>query len=140
MTQVMTTIDALLPDVVVGDEFTIGASSRVGRLRLRGDATIEQRDAESATIALTCRVFGVRSTGRMEIGLTERGAVSIEVHGIPLLALRVEGMAQVADPELLVLDIDPGDELRITADEEHVEIVASGLPLGEIRLALTPSA
>lgn len=133
---VVTTIDALLPGVAVGDRFTIDAGSRVGRMRLRGDATIDRREPELASIAIACRVLGVRSHGRMEIALTDHGTISVDVQGLPIIALHVEGRPETIEDDLLELDIEPGDRLRVTTGEDLVEIVATGLRLGEICLRL----
>lgn len=138
-TPAVTTIDALLPGVAVGDEYSIEPGSRVGRLRLRGDASIAHRDPRAATIAFTCRVFGVRTHGRLEITLTDEGRIAVEVLGLPVPGLRVEGLPTIDRPDLLVLDIEPGDEFHVIMREDQVEMVVVGLPVGEIRLALTPS-
>lgn len=138
-TTAVQTIETLFPGIVAGDRLELQPGSRVGRLRVRGTATIASRDARGARIEVACRVLGVRSSGSIDVALESDGSISITVGGLPFFAISVTGRPQELGATRLLLPIAPEGMLDAAGDEHGLHIGATGLRAGEIDISLAPA-
>ena len=130
------TLDGLLTDIEAGDEFEIAAGSKVGLARIRGSATVEHRDAGSATIAVECRSFGLRARGSIVIALDDVGSIHIDVHGLPFVTAGVHGVPVVVAADELLLAVEPSGTLRVERRDQQVSVRGIGLRIGTVALEL----
>lgn len=132
------TLDDVLLAVAPGDRFEIEAGSRVGMARLRGVATVEHRDAGSASITVECRSFGLRARGGIEVSLGPDGTIALDVRGLPFVSAGLRGTPVVAEPDHLLLAVQPSGtfEVEHDADADTICVQGTGLRVGTVTLAL----